>query len=145
MLNDMIQTILRQQQYLADTSLSEKGMGRVSESKKTGSGENDDTREEFWERMIRIQREKEERQRIQDNRKMLRKKRQEEYERQLALRELRRQALNKQYIFKKIEDRQLQEDRGEKLIMARSHDGRLPLTGQEETPRVIRVKVRQNA
>lgn len=89
--------------------------------------------EDFWERMERIRKRNREREEMlaeRTRRQELRKKRQQEHEEQLMLRRKRQQALDKQYMMKKVSERKLNEKRGAMLMLARSADGRLPVSAE---------------
>lgn len=145
MIDSMIQLQLRQQELLGKANQAGKIQGQepACEDKKLSEDCKDD-HESFWERMERIRdqrREREERLREIWRKKQRKKRWQEEYEKQMRMRQLRRQALLKQSILKKIEGQQILEERAEKTMQARSTDGRLPVSAQIRGPRVIRVKV----
>lgn len=91
--------------------------------------------ETFLERMERIHRRNQKREEMlakqeRYRKQAIRKERQEAYEAQLMLRKRRQQALEQQYIMKKIGERKANEKRGSLLMLARSADGRLPVSAE---------------
>lgn len=104
-----------------------------------GTGRNKASRREgFYERMERIQERKKEREALLAARlkkQELHKRRQEAYEEQLALRKKRQQALDQQFFQKRRMEREENAIRGEMLSLARSADGRLPVSAEIDLSR----------
>lgn len=91
--------------------------------------------EGFWERMERIRKRNQKREEMlakqeRERKQALRKARQEAYEAQLLLRKKRQQALDNQFVMQKIGERKENEKRGSLLMLARSADGRLPVSAE---------------
>ena len=138
MLDSMIQMQLQARAMLY--AAAQKNKPEQTETEETAKAA-----EDFYDRMERIHKQNQKRQRDMDEayrlaRQQIRKKRQEEYLKLLYARKRLRQALDKQAMEQKIAVQEVNEKRGAALILARSAAGRLPVSAEIRHARSSRVE-----
>lgn len=138
MLDSMIQMQLQAQAMLYAANNTEKTenaeKAEKAETMEKGADQKSSA-EDFYDRMERIHRQHQKRQRDMDEayrlaRQQIRRKRQEEYLKALYARKLLRRALDKQAMEQKMAVQEVNEKRGAALILARSAAGRLPVSAE---------------